>query len=41
MALNETGCGLDLLGLGYAPVAGFCEHGEKSPDSIKGGKLLD
>jgi hypothetical protein len=28
--LEETGWGLDLSGLETAPVAGFCEHGNKT-----------
>jgi hypothetical protein len=27
--LEKIGCGLDLFGLGYGPVAGCCEHGNE------------
>jgi hypothetical protein len=33
--------GLDLSGLGQGPVAGCCEHGTETSDSIRDGKFLD
>jgi hypothetical protein len=35
------GCELDSSGLGYGPVWGYCEHGDETSVSIKGGGFLD
>jgi hypothetical protein len=34
-------CGLDACGSVQGPVTGYCEHGNESPGSIKGGEFLD
>jgi hypothetical protein len=34
-------CGLDASDSGYGPEAGFCEHGNETSGSIKGGEFLD
>jgi hypothetical protein len=42
MDLWEVGrCGLEAFGLGYGPVAGFCEHDDEPWGSIKGVEFLD
>jgi hypothetical protein len=32
---------MDLLGLGYRPVVGSCEHNNEPSDSIEGSEILD
>jgi len=41
MDISETGCGLNLSGSGYGPVAGSCEHGNEPSGSINCGKFLE
>jgi len=34
-------CGMNAFGSGQGPVAGSCEHGNESSDSIKGREFFD
>jgi len=35
------GCGLDSSNSGKGPIAGYCEHSNEPPGSVKSGKFVD
>jgi hypothetical protein len=39
--LRVRSCGLNTSGSGEGPVAGFCEHGNEPPGSMKGEEFID
>jgi hypothetical protein len=41
LKIYVVGSGLDTSGSEWGPVAGSCEHDNKTSDSIKCGKFLD